>query len=150
MLFLSKSFVNLISKAVSEVSGALSTTILTTIISFLPVFAMEAQEGKLFKPLAYTKTFALTSAFLLGIIVLPTLAYYVYSIRLNGKKLRQFANYFLVAAGIGLWIYSGVFIAFALTLIGINNMFTPNWKGEKFDKYINEIGRSSCRERDCK
>lgn len=132
-----KAFVNLISKAVSEVSGALSTAMLTTIISFLPVFAMEAQEGKLFKPLAYTKTFALTSAFLLGIIVLPTLAYYVYSIRLNGKKLRQFANYFLVAAGIGLWIYSGVFIAFALTLIGINNLFTPNWKGEKFANYIN-------------
>lgn len=132
-----KAFVNLISKAVSEVSGALSTAMLTTIISFLPVFAMEAQEGKLFKPLAYTKTFALTSAFLLGIIVLPTLAYYVYSIRLNGKKLRQFANYFLVAAGIGLWIYSGVFIAFALTLIGVNNLFTPNWKGEKFANYIN-------------
>src|SRR3546814_20444517 len=89
MLFLSKAFVNLISKAVSEVSGALSTAMLTTIISFLPVFAMEAQEGKLFKPLAYTKTFALTSAFLLGIIVLTTLAYYVYSIRLNGKKLRS-------------------------------------------------------------
>lgn len=132
-----KAFVNLISKAVSEVSGALSTAMLTTIISFLPVFAMEAQEGKLFKPLAYTKTFALTSAFILGIIVLPTLAYYVYSIRLNGKKLRQFANYFLLAAGIGLWIYSGVFVAFALTLIGINNLFTSNWKGEKIANYIN-------------
>lgn len=132
-----KAFISLITKAVSEVSGALSTAMLTTIISFLPVFMMEAQEGKLFKPLAYTKTFALTSAFILGIIVLPTLAYYVYSIRLNSKKLRQVANYFLVAAGIGLWIYSGVSVAFALTLIGINNLFTPNWKGEKFANYIN-------------
>ena len=43
-----KAFVNLIYKSVSEVSGALSTAMLTTIISFLPVFAMEAQEGKLF------------------------------------------------------------------------------------------------------
>src|SRR5690606_36674322 len=106
----------------------LSTAMLTRIISFLPGVAMVAQGGKLFTLLAYTKTFARTPAFLLGIIVLPTLAYYVYSIRLNGKKLRQFANYFLVAAGIGFWIYSGVFIAFALTLIGINNLFTPNWK----------------------
>lgn len=132
-----KAFVNLISRAVSEVSGALSTAMLTTIISFLPVFMMEAQEGKLFKPLAYTKTFALLSAFVLGIIVLPTLAYYVYSIRINGKKMRRFANYFLVLAGIGLWVYSGVFAAFALTLIGVNNLFTPNWKGEKIANYIN-------------
>lgn len=132
-----KAFINLISKAVSEVSGAISTAMLTTIISFLPVFAMEAQEGKLFKPLAYTKTFALTSAFILGIVVLPTLAYYLYSIRLNGKKMRKFANYLLVAIGIGLWIYSGFFVAFALTLIGINNLFTPNWKGEKFADYLN-------------
>src|SRR3546814_5335415 len=105
-----KAFVNLISKAVSEVSGALSTAMLTKIISFLPVFAMEAQEGKLFKPLAYTRTFDLNSAFLLGIIVLPTLTYYVYSIRLNVKKMREFDNYFFVAAGIVLWIYSGVFL----------------------------------------
>lgn len=130
-------FVNLISRAVSEVSGALSTAMLTTIISFLPVFMMEAQEGKLFKPLAYTKTFAITSAFVLGIIVLPTLAYYVYSIRLDSKKLRKLANYFLVVAGIGLWIYTGVFVAFALTLIGLNNLFTPDRKGEKIANYIN-------------
>src|SRR5690606_20995603 len=59
------------------------------------------------------------------------------SIRINGKKMRKFANYFLVAAGIGLWIYSGFFVAFALTLIGINNLFTPNWKGEKLANYLN-------------
>src|SRR5690606_15115708 len=97
----------------------------------------EAQEGKLFKPLAYTKTFALTSAFILGIVILPTLAYYLYSIRLKGVKMRKFANYLLVVAGIGLWIYSGFFVAFALTLIGINNLFTPNWKGEKLANYVN-------------
>lgn len=132
-----KAFVNLISKAVSEVSGAISTAMLTTIISFLPVFMMEAQEGKLFGPLAYTKTFALLSAFVLGIVVLPTLAYYVYSIRIDGKKMRKYANYFLAVAGIGLWIYTGVFSAFALTLIGINNLFTSRWKGEKIANYIN-------------
>ena len=132
-----KAFVNLIGKAVSEVSGALSTAMLTTIISFLPVFAMEAQEGKLFKPLAYTKTFALLSAFILGIIVLPTIAYYVFSIRLNTKKLRKLANYVLVAAGIGLWIYSGLWISIAVTFVGLNNLFTPNWKDEKWVNYIN-------------
>ncbi|OAV71526.1 Cation efflux system protein CusA [Bacteroidales bacterium Barb6] len=72
-----KAFANLIYQSVKEVSGALSTGMLTTIVSFLPVFAMQAQEGKLFKPLAFTKTFALISAFLLGIALLPTIAYYV-------------------------------------------------------------------------
>ncbi|WP_257658239.1 efflux RND transporter permease subunit [Parapedobacter lycopersici] len=132
-----QAFVNLITRAVSEVSGALSTAMLTTIISFLPVFAMEAQEGKLFKPLAYTKTFALTAAFILGIIILPTLAYYIYSIRINGRKIRKIANYLLVAAGIGLWLYTGVLASVAITLIGINNLFTPRWKGEKTANYIN-------------
>ncbi|MCC9043666.1 efflux RND transporter permease subunit [Myroides sp. M-43] len=132
-----KAFINLIGKAVSEVSGALSTAMLTTIISFLPVFAMEAQEGKLFKPLAYTKTFALLSAFVLGIIVLPTIAYYVYSIRIDKNKIRKIANYILVALGIGLWIYTGEFIALTLGLVAINNLFIPNLKGEKIANYIN-------------
>ncbi|GHT61799.1 cation transporter [Bacteroidia bacterium] len=71
----------MIYESTKEVSGALATAMLTTIISFLPVFAMQAQEGKLFKPLAYTKTFALLSAFLLGFALLPTIAYWVFSIK---------------------------------------------------------------------
>lgn len=67
--------------SVSEVSSAIITGMGTTIISFLPVFAMQAQEGKMFHPLAFTKTFALLSALLLGIVVLPTLAYWVFSLR---------------------------------------------------------------------
>jgi Cu(I)/Ag(I) efflux system membrane protein CusA/SilA len=69
----------LIYRSAREVSSALATAMLTTIVSFLPVFAMQAQEGKLFKPLAYTKTFALVSAFLLGFALLPTMAYWVFS-----------------------------------------------------------------------
>ncbi|MDR2388227.1 MAG: efflux RND transporter permease subunit [Tannerellaceae bacterium] len=71
------SFAGLILRGVKDVGGALSVGMLTTIISFLPVFTLEAQEGKLFAPLAYTKTFALLSAFVLGFLLLPTLAYYV-------------------------------------------------------------------------
>lgn len=71
----------LILNAVHEVSGAVMTGMCTTIISFLPVFAMQAQEGKMFHPLAFTKTFALLSALLLGILILPTLAYWIFSLR---------------------------------------------------------------------
>lgn len=132
-----KAFVNLISKAVSEVSGAITTAMLTTIVSFLPVFAMEAQEGKLFRPLAFTKTFAITSAFILGLIVIPTIAYYVFSIKIERKKLRRIMNYILVVSGIALWIYSGVFAAVALTFIGLNNLFISRWKGEHIANYVN-------------
>lgn len=62
----------------------------TTVVSFIPVFAMQAQEGKMFHPLAFTKTFALMSALLLGFLVLPTLAYWVLS--LNGG--RRWAKWF--------------------------------------------------------
>ena len=72
-----KAFATLVYRSVKEVAGALSVGMLTTIISFLPVFTLQAQEGKLFAPLAYTKTFALLSAFVLGFVLLPTIACYV-------------------------------------------------------------------------
>ena len=66
--------------------------ITTTVVSFLPVFAMQAAEGKLFHPLAFTKTFALISALLLGIIVLPTITYLIFNIKTNTKKIRNIWN----------------------------------------------------------
>lgn len=69
--------------------GAIATAMITTIVSFLPVFAMQAQEGKMFSPLAYTKTYALASAFVLGLILLPTLAYFLFSVRIDSKMIRR-------------------------------------------------------------
>ena len=48
---------------------------LTTVVSFLPVFTMIGAEGKLFKPLAYTKTFALIASIVIALTVLPIMAY---------------------------------------------------------------------------
>jgi Cu(I)/Ag(I) efflux system membrane protein CusA/SilA len=73
---------DVIYRSVTEVSSAIVTAMITTIVSFLPVFAMQAQEGKMFHPLAYTKTFALASALVLGLILLPTLAYWIFSLHL--------------------------------------------------------------------
>lgn len=75
----------MILEAVNEVSGAVFTAMATTIISFFPVFAMEAQEGKMFHPLAFTKTIALVASLLLGVLVLPTLAYWVFSFKTPRK-----------------------------------------------------------------
>ena len=80
-----KELETLILEAVNEVSGAVFTAMATTIISFFPVFAMEAQEGKMFHPLAFTKTIALVASLLLGVLVLPTLAYWVFSFKTPRK-----------------------------------------------------------------
>ncbi|QYY35388.1 efflux RND transporter permease subunit [Ruficoccus sp. ZRK36] len=63
-------------RACSEVGGAVVTAVLTTVISFLPVFTMEAAEGKLFRPLAYTKTFALIGSIVVALTIIPPLAHW--------------------------------------------------------------------------
>ncbi|WP_051694270.1 efflux RND transporter permease subunit [Desulfohalovibrio reitneri] len=65
---------DVIFRATSEVGGAVMTAVATTIVSFLPVFAMTGAEGKLFKPLAYTKTFALMASIVVAVTVLPVMA----------------------------------------------------------------------------
>lgn len=62
-----------VSRATREVGSAVLTAVATTVVSFLPVFAMEGPEGKLFRPLAYTKTFALIAAIVLALCILPSL-----------------------------------------------------------------------------
>jgi Cu(I)/Ag(I) efflux system membrane protein CusA/SilA len=68
-------------EASKEVGSAVMTAILTTVVSFIPVFALEAQEGKLFRPLAYTKTFALLASVFIALTLTPTLCFYL----LRGK-----------------------------------------------------------------
>ncbi|MBC8522480.1 efflux RND transporter permease subunit, partial [PVC group bacterium] len=60
-----------IASASSEVAGAILTAGLTTIIGFLPVFALTGAEGKLFSPLAWTKTLAIAGAIVLAIAIIP-------------------------------------------------------------------------------
>jgi copper/silver efflux system protein len=64
----------IIRRAGGEVGGAVATAVATTIVGFLPVFALEGAEGRLFKPLAWTKTFALLAAILITLTVLPPLS----------------------------------------------------------------------------
>jgi Cu(I)/Ag(I) efflux system membrane protein CusA/SilA len=71
-------------RAVKEVGGASFFALLVIAVSFLPVLALEAQEGKLFKPLAYTKSFTMIAAALLAITLDPAL-------RLLFTRMRGFA-----------------------------------------------------------
>ncbi|MBV5314042.1 MAG: efflux RND transporter permease subunit, partial [Prolixibacteraceae bacterium] len=134
-----KRLLDVIYQATTEVRDAVVTSIATTIVSFLPVFAMEAAEGKLFHPLAFTKTFALISAFLLGIIVLPTLTYLFFNIRFDAKKISKIWNGTLIAAGILFVTIWQAWPAMALVAIGINNLLDYRWPEDKkeYPNYIN-------------
>ena len=134
-----KKLLQVIYQATTEVRAAVVTSIATTIVSFLPVFAMQAQEGKMFHPLAWTKTFALLSAFILGIVVLPTLVHIFFNIRFDTKKIRKIWNGTLVLAGIFFAIAWHSFPVIAITAIGVNNLFDNLWsdKRKEFPNYIN-------------
>ena len=65
--------VEILVEAASEVGPALFFSLLVITVSFLPIFTLEAQEGRLFGPLAFTKTFAMAAAALLSVTLVPAL-----------------------------------------------------------------------------
>ena len=133
-----KELMRVIYVATVEVASAITTALATTVVSFVPVFAMESAEGKLFRPLAFTKTFALLSAFVLGLVVLPALAHFIFGIDYNKKRVRRFWGILLIVAGILFAVYAWMILPLALTLIGINNLLEPRWP-EKYKAYPNYI-----------
>ncbi len=68
-----KSHIDIITTASKEVGPALFYSLVIITVSFLPVFTLEEQSGRLFKPLAYTKTFAMAASSLLAITIIPVL-----------------------------------------------------------------------------
>ena len=107
-------------RACTEVSGAVLAAVLTTIISFLPVFTMEAAEGKLFRPLAYTKTFALIGSIVIALTILPALAHWFLGCR-NGRRKPQksdstsstFQKIFRITRA----LFLGLFVLFVVQLL---------------------------------
>ncbi|NPD44166.1 MULTISPECIES: efflux RND transporter permease subunit [unclassified Lentimicrobium] len=134
-----KQLLGVVYEATTEVAGAVITALTTTVVSFLPVFAMEAAEGKLFRPLAFTKTFAMLSALIIGLIIIPALAHFIFSIKFDKKKVRWIWNGLLILGGFVLLFISGNFITLGMIAIGINNIMEFKWseKYRKFPNYIN-------------
>jgi Cu(I)/Ag(I) efflux system membrane protein CusA/SilA len=73
-----KGYFGIVHEGATEVSGAILTAVGNTLVSFIPVFFLTGQEGKLFTPLAYTKTFAIGSSVVLAITVVPFLCYLLF------------------------------------------------------------------------
>jgi Cu(I)/Ag(I) efflux system membrane protein CusA/SilA len=126
-----KKMLHVVYDASIEVAPAIMTALATTIVSFLPVFGMQAAEGKLFRPLAFTKTFALVASLFLGIVVLPALAHIFLSFRINTRHIRHLWNTLLVVAGIVLAFVFHTWLALALTAFGLNNLTEHRWTDKK-------------------
>ena len=119
-----KRLLEIVYVATVEVASAIITALATTVVSFLPVFAMQASEGKLFRPLAFTKTFALVSSLFIGIMFIPALAHLLFSIRFDKKRNSRIFNALLIGFGIVFLVAYGSVVALALVAFGVNNLLT--------------------------
>ena len=104
--------------ATTEVSGAIITAVLTTIISFIPVFTMVGAEGKLFRPLAFTKTMALTASIIVALFLIPPFAASIFKKRETRKNFNLAIQALLILAGI-VMIFYGFWIGLILIGLGI-------------------------------
>ncbi|WNH10470.1 efflux RND transporter permease subunit [Thalassobellus suaedae] len=104
--------------ATAEVSGAIVTAVMTTIISFIPVFTMIGAEGKLFRPLAFTKTFALIAALIIALFLIPPFAASIFK-KVNLRKTTSYViNGLLVFLGI-ITMFYGYWIGILLIGFGV-------------------------------
>ncbi|MFH1970309.1 MAG: efflux RND transporter permease subunit [Verrucomicrobiota bacterium] len=113
-----ESRLEVIHRAASEVGSAVLTAVATTVVSFLPVFTMIGAEGKLFTPLAYTKSFALIASIVIALTVLPPAAYLLFRGRISGRKLRGGLDTALILAGVAIGIFIAWWGGLALVLLG--------------------------------
>jgi len=96
---------DVVHRAASEVGSAVLTAVATTIVGFLPVFTMIGAEGKLFKPLAFTKTFALLASIIIALTVIPPGALLLFTGKVSGRKLRKIFYGIISVAGVALVIH---------------------------------------------
>lgn len=105
-------------RATSEVGSAVLTAVSTTVVSFLPVFTMTAAEGKLFRPLAFTKTFALLSSVIVALTIIPPAAHLLFTGKVRSQRLKQWLLCALIGAGIVAGVVLVWWIGVLLCLLG--------------------------------
>jgi len=112
--------IEVIHRAAAEVGSGIFSACTSTIISFLPVFFMSGPEGKLFKPLAFTKTFALFASLAVALTIIPAAAHILFVPRKIGGSLARTLLYGILAIGglaVGFtysWLTGIVIILFAV------------------------------------
>ncbi|NOQ70396.1 MAG: cation transporter [Crocinitomix sp.] len=125
--------------ATVDVASAVITAVATTIVSFLPVFTMQASEGKLFRPLAYTKSFALLASVLLAITVIPPLAEQLFNMKKKGKVSVYFSNAVLIILSFALLFSSYPFFGVIGLIIGIGGALTNYFEDKKSEIWLKKF-----------
>ncbi|WP_378178791.1 efflux RND transporter permease subunit [Aquimarina sp. SS2-1] len=126
--------------ATTEVSGAILTAVLTTIISFVPVFTMMGAEGKLFRPLAFTKTMALVSSIIIALFLIPPFAAFLFRKRNIKKTISYLWSILLITSGLVVVFY-GAFLALLLIMFGVIQMLKLTGKvSEQNSNLMNNLG----------
>ncbi|WP_335343131.1 efflux RND transporter permease subunit [Pseudodesulfovibrio indicus] len=123
---LDESRLKVIYEGASEVGSAIMTAVATTIVSFLPVFAMEGPEGKLFKPLAYTKSFALIASIIVALTVLPAIAHLIYRRKDPNAKKRlpnHLVDILYIGVGLAICILVKWWVGLFLIVLGLHRIF---------------------------
>jgi len=115
----------IIYNATAEVSGAILTAVLTTIISFVPIFTMIGAEGKLFRPLAFTKTMSLSASLIIALFIIPPLAAYLFRKQKIKKSFRYLLNILIMILGVIAIIY-GYWLGLVLIAFGVVALLTFN------------------------
>jgi len=121
---------DLIAESAIEVGPALFFSLLIVTLSFIPVFALEAQEGKLFAPLAYTKTYTLAAAAGLAITLIPVLMGYMIRGRIpseaanpiNRVLIRAYRPWLNASLAHPKWTIAIAFVALVLTVIPLSQL----------------------------
>ncbi len=103
--------------ATAEVSGAIVTAVMTTIISFLPVFTMIGAEGKLFRPLAFTKTMALGASLVIALFLIPPLAAFLFRKKRSKSIIGYIFSVLLIILGLVAVVY-GYWMGLVLMAFG--------------------------------
>ncbi|MBN2013252.1 efflux RND transporter permease subunit [candidate division KSB1 bacterium] len=85
----------LILRASKEVGPALFYSLVIITVSFLPVFSLQAQEGRLFSPLAYTKTFAMAASSVLAITIIPVLMFFFVRGKIRSESTNPLSKFFI-------------------------------------------------------
>lgn len=122
-------------RATHEVGSAVLTAVATTVVGFLPVFAMEGPEGKLFRPLAFTKTFALIASIIVALTLIPPFAHVLFTGRISSRTLRLFAFGSLGVAGIVLLFFAPWWMGTILFAIGLHKILEL-WLPKKVNGFI--------------
>jgi copper/silver efflux system protein len=128
-------------ESVAEVSSAIVTAVSTTVVSFVPVFALQAAEGKLFRPLAFTKTFALIASLIVALLIIPAVAHWLFGLKLTSKRLKQLLNILLIATGlfVAVWVLPWAGIALLLTgLVNLVKDYVPQ-QYKKYSEWVNVV-----------